>query len=950
MKKHLLLFALLLLIPAAMYAADEFIVTVSANPANGGTVHIGDNPDAMQDTIQAGRYCTIHATNHSGYTFVNWTENGNVVSTEQDYGFEVYDNHDFVANFTVQTQTYTISVSANPSNGGTVSGGGTYTYGQICTVCATANSGYTFTNWTENGNIVSTSACCTLTVNSNHTLVANFTAQTQTYTINVSASPSNGGTVSGGGTYQQGQQCTVQANANNGYTFVKWTENGNQVSTNANYTFTVTGNRNLVAVFQGQTYTISVSANPSNGGSVSGGGNYSYGQSCTVHATPNTGFIFSHWTENGSQVSTNADYNFTVTGNRTLVAHFTTNQQTYTIHVVAQPEEGGTVNGDGTYAAGVSCTVKATANSGYIFTNWTEDDIVVSSNTEFTFTVNADRTLVAHFEEKTTYTITVSANPTNGGSVSGGGTYAEGVACTVTATANEGYSFVNWTENDVVVFTEAEYPFTVTADRTLVANFTANQPQSYTISVEVQPEEGGIVSGDGTYQQGESCTLTATANTGYTFIRWAEDGAEVSTAEEYTFTVEGDRNLVAEFQQQTYTISVTIDPIDGGTVSGTGTYTYGQQCILTARANPGYAFLGWKENGNLVSTNPSFTFIVTGIFHDLVATFIANTYTITVSANPTEGGTVDGGGTYLYGEFCSVHAMPNAGYAFVNWTENNAEVSYFPDYGFTVTNSSNLVAHFVQTMTIGDIETPGTICDNEPLDLINPTLNDSLTGEWQLSPDTTFVNAITYHGEALGQEYDGWSLRYIAYNETDTIGSNIVTIAVQSFINENEISEIVAKGPARNKYMLIYPDPKDGYQYQWYHNNDVIPGANKQYYYKKGGLENGSYKVYISYNSDAEGRLVCGAFSPAEEVSNGSTNPNRLSVFPNPSPTGTRLVIMNDSEEEALLSIYSVDGKLIYSQTVTDIQATVDIILPQGIYVARLTNGQNVKVEKIVIQ
>ena len=70
-----------------------------------------------------------------------------------------------------------------------------------------------------------------------------------TYTINTTCSPSNGGTVIGAGTYQQGQTCTLTATANSSYTFTNWTENGNIVSTNANYTFTVTANRNLVANF-----------------------------------------------------------------------------------------------------------------------------------------------------------------------------------------------------------------------------------------------------------------------------------------------------------------------------------------------------------------------------------------------------------------------------------------------------------------------------------------------------------------------------------------------------------------------------------------------------------------------------------------------------------------------------------------------------------------------------
>jgi uncharacterized protein (TIGR02145 family) len=71
-------------------------------------------------------------------------------------------------------------------------------------------------------------------------------------------------------------------------------------------------------------------------------------------------------------------------------------------------------------------------------------------------------------------TISVSANPAEGGTVtqSGTGTYLSGTSCTVTATANSGYNFVNWTENGTEVSTDATYQFSVTANHTLVANFT----------------------------------------------------------------------------------------------------------------------------------------------------------------------------------------------------------------------------------------------------------------------------------------------------------------------------------------------------------------------------------------------------------------------------------------------------------------------------------------------
>ena len=74
-----------------------------------------------------------------------------------------------------------------------------------------------------------------------------------------------------------------------------------------------------------QYYAISISANPANGGTVSGGGSIEKGQSCTIKATPATDYVFTNWTEKGDQVSTDASYTFTVTGNRDLVANFTYN-------------------------------------------------------------------------------------------------------------------------------------------------------------------------------------------------------------------------------------------------------------------------------------------------------------------------------------------------------------------------------------------------------------------------------------------------------------------------------------------------------------------------------------------------------------------------------------------------------------------------------------------------
>jgi hypothetical protein len=440
------------------------------------------------------------------------------------------------------TTQYTVNVSANPHEGGNVTGGGTYNQGQSCTVTASPSIGYTFVNWTENGNVVSSQANYTFTVNGNRNLVANFQAMPQNYTINVSANPALGGNVTGGGTYQEGQSCTVTASANTGYVFVNWTENGNVVSNQANYTFTVNGNRTLVAQFQQQTYTISVSANPALGGNVTGGGTYTQGQSCTVTATANAGYTFTNWTENGNVVSSNANYTFTVTGNRTLVANFA--QQQFTITALVDPSQwAGGVEGGGTYTYGQSCTLTATPTVPYIFVNWTKDGVQVSTNATYTFTVTESATYVAHFVVES-FTITTLANPTEGGVVTGSGTYETLDECTVTATANEGYDFVNWTENDNVVSTEATYTFAVTSDRTLTANFVL---QSFQVKVIINPEEAGSVTGEGTYNYGDEVTLTVVRNEDWAFQNWTEDGEVVWEELTYTFIITNDRVLEANF-------------------------------------------------------------------------------------------------------------------------------------------------------------------------------------------------------------------------------------------------------------------------------------------------------------------------------------------------------------------------------------------------------------------
>ena len=75
------------------------------------------------------------------------------------------------------------------------------------------------------------------------------------------------------------------------------------------------------------------------------------------------------------------------------------------------------------------------------------------------------------------------ANPDEGGFVVGSGEFEEGSICMLMATANDGYQFVNWTENGEEVSNDATYSFTLTGDRTLVANFSEIPPDNHWTSI-----------------------------------------------------------------------------------------------------------------------------------------------------------------------------------------------------------------------------------------------------------------------------------------------------------------------------------------------------------------------------------------------------------------------------------------------------------------------------------
>jgi surface antigen len=189
---------------------------------------------------------------------------------------------------------------------------------------------------------------------------------------------------------------------------------------------------------------------------------------------------------------------------------------------VADPANAGSFSGGGFQAVGSSQQICAYANDGWIFVRW--DDGNTSSDRYVTIPDVLSIVYTAYFSPA--YWITVRAHPVNGGSVVGNGTYASGSPRTVTATARSGYTFANWTESGSVVSYSTSYPFTLNANRTLVANFTANTV-NYTVTSSAGANGSISPSGVQPVNSGGSIPFTATPANNYVVDQWFVDGGAV---------------------------------------------------------------------------------------------------------------------------------------------------------------------------------------------------------------------------------------------------------------------------------------------------------------------------------------------------------------------------------------------------------------------------------------
>ena len=215
-----------------------------------------------------------------------------------------------------------------------------------------------------------------------------------TYTVTVSVQPEEAATITGAGEYAAGAMVTLTAIPDDRYVLGNWVVNGFMQAESELVLEFEMPEENVTAVvsFNKKSYSLTLTAEPETFGTVTGGGNYEWGNWVTVTATPEEGYAFAGWFDDEiTLVSDRPVLTFEMPANNLHLTAIFKNTCALTIDVDAEMGEWiidipGFVNGN-EVAIGETVTITATANQGYIFTGWYISGELLSNNNEYEFEV-----------------------------------------------------------------------------------------------------------------------------------------------------------------------------------------------------------------------------------------------------------------------------------------------------------------------------------------------------------------------------------------------------------------------------------------------------------------------------------------------------------------------------------------------------------------------------------
>ncbi len=356
--------------------------------------------------------------------------------------------------------------------------------------------------------------------------------------------------------------------------------------------------------------------------------------------TPTSDKTFDKWTGDTQYIADVNSSSTTVTmpaADVIVTATYKDLHPSWTLTITVDPSDSGITSppmGAYTVSADKYFSISATANQGYVFSNWTATANATLKDANFANTsvaIGADATVTANFAR--IVTLTMAASPDASGTTNpaaGAHNLAAGAARTITAIPAHGYKFVNWTATAEATIADATRPsttVTLSDGATVTANFEAI-PATAQLTIAASPGSAGTTTpalGVCQVNTQEAVSIAAIPASGHHFLNWtATANASIANLISASTTVSllGDATVTANFEaeQATAQLTMAISPAESGTTVPTqGTATVvnvGAATDIAATPSTGFSFVCWTgSNANALFTDcraASTTAIITG--------------------------------------------------------------------------------------------------------------------------------------------------------------------------------------------------------------------------------------------------------------------------------------------------------------------------------------------------
>ena len=322
------------------------------------------------------------------------------------------------------------------------------------------------------------------------------------------------------------------------------------------------------------------------------------GKEYTASYVPNlTGYTFNKWKDAQGNTFTSD----TLWESINLYADKTAKKYTVTLSVNGGDQLDKTEH-ELTY--GSTFTLPVPTKTGYSFAGWYAGNTQVTGGNGASISawaIAANSQLTAHWQANN-YNVTITRNDNSAGSVSGSGAHAYDSSVTVTATTNAGYTWIGWYDGDTKLTDNQSYTFTMGFGTSLTAKWSK-------VTLATNKSLAGTVSQlTGKYKVGDSATVTASTNTGYTWVGWFKGDEKITDSQSLNVTMTADNVTYTAHWSK---VTLMYAP-EAGTLSGLqGTYKVGDTVTVSATTYLGLEFVGWFEGDTQRSNQAGYTFVMT---------------------------------------------------------------------------------------------------------------------------------------------------------------------------------------------------------------------------------------------------------------------------------------------------------------------------------------------------